>query len=182
VIGGSSVLPQLDDRELAGLRAVGAHWQASVQDLAAWERALPVDPRLSYESEPGARRGRFVEIRMGRPDQSENLEAMPSAGATPSGSGRLGFVVRRVLVGPVLRSAAVAEERMRKLVALPVLSSDALSSVAYGPEAMLAVLVLAGSAQLKLSLPIAAGIVVLMVAVGLGYRQVIRAYPQGGGS
>jgi amino acid transporter len=176
------VLPQLDARELAGLRAVGAHWQGSVQDLAAWERALPVDPRLSYESEFGARRGRFVEIRIGQPDHSENLEAMPLAGASPSGSGRLGFVVRRVLMGPVLRSAAVAEERMRKLVALPVLSSDALSSVAYGPEAMLAVLVLAGSAELKLSLPIAGAIIVLMMAVGLGYRQVIRAYPRGGGS
>jgi hypothetical protein len=56
---------------------------------------------------------------------------MPSAGTMSTGSGRLGFVVRRVLVGPALRSAAVAEERMRKLVALPVLSSDALSSVAY---------------------------------------------------
>jgi len=67
-------------------------------------------------------------------------------------------------------------------VALPVLSSDALSSVAYGPEAMLAVLVLAGSAELKVSLPLAAAIIVLMMAVGLGYRQVIRAYPQGGGS
>jgi amino acid transporter len=91
-------------------------------------------------------------------------------------------MVRRVLVGPALRSAAVAEERMRKLVALPVLASDALSSVAYGPEAMLAVLVLAGSAQLQVSLPISGAIIVLMLAVGLGYRQVIRAYPQGGGS
>ncbi len=107
---------------------------------------------------------------------------MPWAGAMPASSGRLGFVVRRALVGPVLRSAAVAEERMRKLVALPVLASDALSSVAYGPEAMLAVLVLAGSAELKLSLPIAGAIIVLMIAVGLGYRQVIRAYPHGGGS
>ena len=71
-VGGSSVLPQLDARELAGLRAVGAHWQGSVQDLAAWERALPVDPRLSYEGEFGARRGRFVEIRIGRPDHSDN--------------------------------------------------------------------------------------------------------------
>ncbi len=123
-----------------------------------------------------------MEIRIGRFDHSDNLEAMPLAGATPSGSGRLAFVVRRVLMGPVLRSAAVAEERMRKLVALPVLSSDALSSVAYGPEAMLAVLVLAGSAELKLSLPIAGAIIVLMMAVGLGYRQVIRAYPRGGGS
>jgi amino acid transporter len=47
---------------------------------------------------------------------------------------------------------------------------------------MLSVLVLAGSAQLRLSLPIAGAIIVLMVAVGLGYRQVIRAYPEGGGS
>jgi hypothetical protein len=90
-----------------------------------------------------------VQIRSGRPEHSEDLEAMPLAGAIPSGSGRFGFVVRRVLLGPALRSAAVAEERMRKLVALPVLSSDALSSVAYGPEAMLAVLVLAGSAELR---------------------------------
>ena len=181
-VGGSTVLPVLDGPELSGLRAAGMQWQDSAEIRAPEERTLPVDPRLSYESEPGARRGRFVQIRSGRPEHSEDLEAMPAAGAIPSGPGRFRFVARRVLLGPPLRSAAVAEERMRKLVALPVLSSDALSSVAYGPEAMLAVLVLAGSAELKISLPIAAAIIVLMIAVGLGYRQVIRAYPQGGGS
>ena len=93
---------------------------------------------------------------------------MPLAGAIPSGSGRFGFIARRVIFGPALRSAALAEERMRKLLALPVLSSDALSSVAYGPEAMLVVLALAGSAQLKVSLPIAGAIIVLMIAVGFG--------------
>ncbi|MFD7641833.1 APC family permease [Kitasatospora sp. NPDC059795] len=71
---------------------------------------------------------------------------------------------------------------MRKLVALPVLSADALSSVAYGPEAMLAVLVLAGGAGLRFSVPIAVTIVFLMLAVGVSYRQTIRAYPHGGGS
>ncbi|MFI6289889.1 APC family permease [Streptomyces sp. NPDC051018] len=71
---------------------------------------------------------------------------------------------------------------MRKLVALPVLSADALSSVAYGPEAMLAVLVLAGAAGLAYSFPVGGAIVVLMLAVGLSYRQTIRAYPHGGGS
>ena len=71
---------------------------------------------------------------------------------------------------------------MRKLVALAVLSSDALSSVAYGPEAMLAVLALAGSSALGLSLGISVAIVVLMLAVGLSYRQLIMAYPHGGGS
>jgi hypothetical protein len=163
-VAGSAVLPVLDGPELSGLRAAGIQWQDSAESRAPEERALPVDPRLSYESEPGARRGRFVQIRSGRPEHSEDLEAMPLAGAIPSGSGRFGFVARRVLLGPALRSAAVAEERMRKLVALPVLSSDALSSVAYGPEAMLAVLVLAGSAELKVSLPIAAAIIVLMMA------------------
>nr|WP_242573193.1 APC family permease [Streptomyces sp. NP-1717] len=71
---------------------------------------------------------------------------------------------------------------MRKLVALPVLSADALSSVAYGPEALLAVLVLAGTAGLGYSIPIAATIVFLMLAIGISYRQTIRAYPRGGGS
>ncbi|MFF3749468.1 APC family permease [Streptomyces sp. NPDC002018] len=71
---------------------------------------------------------------------------------------------------------------MRKIVALPVLSADALSSVAYGPEALLAVLVLAGTAGLAYSLPVAGAIVFLMLAVGLSYRQTIRAYPRGGGS
>jgi amino acid transporter len=71
---------------------------------------------------------------------------------------------------------------MRKLIALPVLSSDALSSVAYGPEAILSVLVLAGAGALRLSLPIAAAIAFLMLAVGVSYRQTIRAYPHGGGS
>ncbi|MEV0777085.1 APC family permease [Streptomyces sp. NPDC050428] len=71
---------------------------------------------------------------------------------------------------------------MRKLVALPVLSADALSSVAYGPEALLAVLVLAGTAGLGYSTPVAATIVFLMLAIGVSYRQTIRAYPRGGGS
>ncbi|WP_237531016.1 APC family permease, partial [Streptomyces sp. SID3212] len=71
---------------------------------------------------------------------------------------------------------------MRKLVALPVLSADALSSVAYGPEAMLLVLVLAGTAGLHATVPVALAIVFLMLAVGLSYRQTIRAYPMGGGS
>ncbi len=70
---------------------------------------------------------------------------------------------------------------MRKLVALPMLSADALSSVAYGPQAMLAVLVLAGLSGLSYSLPVGAAIAFLMLAVGISYRQTIRAHPRGGG-
>jgi amino acid transporter len=63
-----------------------------------------------------------------------------------------------------------------------VLSSDALSSVAYATQEIIAVLVLAGSAALAVSLPITLAIVLLIAVVVLSYRQTIRAYPQGGGS
>jgi amino acid transporter len=66
--------------------------------------------------------------------------------------------------------------------ALAILSSDALSSVAYGTEAALGVLVLAGSGALRLSVPITLAIIVLIGIVVLSYRQTIEAYPQGGGS
>jgi amino acid transporter len=66
--------------------------------------------------------------------------------------------------------------------ALAVLSSDALSSVAYATEEILLVLVAAGSAALGWSLPIAVAIVLLLSVVVLSYRQTIRAYPKGGGS
>jgi hypothetical protein len=115
----------------------------------------------------------------GPPDElvATELAAVPE---TPLG--QVLTRVRRLILGPPLHSAAVVHERMPKLIALPVLSSDLLSSVAYGPEAMLAVLVLAGGAALRLSLPIAAALVVLMVTVGQSYRQTIRAYPTGAGS
>src|SRR5581483_12435810 len=61
-------------------------------------------------------------------------------------------------------------------------SSDALSSTAYATEEILKVLLLAGSAALWVSLPIAAVIVALLAVVGFSYRQTIKAYPKGGGS
>ncbi|HLH64453.1 MAG TPA: APC family permease [Solirubrobacteraceae bacterium] len=177
-------LPALDERQVRGLREVGERWASWAQADGARPRALPVDPRLSYQLDrPG--RGAFVSIRGRRPgasDDSQDIETTPQADTPDSALGRAGRMVRRVLVGPPLRSTAIAEQRMRIAVALPVLSPDALSSVAYGPEAMMAVLVAAGSAQLGLSLPIGAVLVVLMLAVGMGYRQVIRAFPHGGGS
>ncbi len=118
----------------------------------------------------------------GRDGRLPVIEASTEAEALPTLPGRIAYRVRRVLLGPPLSATSIATERMRKLIALPVLSADALSSVAYGPEAMLAVLVLAGSAGLRYSLPIAAAIVLLMLAVGVSYRQTIRAYPHGGGS
>jgi amino acid transporter len=173
-------LPALDDRAVAALREVGSQWASCMADREAWDQALPVDPDLRYlEGEPAG--GGFVRIRSAT-GQDDDLEATTKGDVRDSRLGRLQHTVRRVLIGPPLRSTALAEQRMSKRLALPVLSPDAISSVAYGPEAMMAILVLAGSSELKLSLPIGAVLVVLMVSVGLGYRQVIRAYPHGGGS
>lgn len=149
-----------------------------------WQRALPVDPRL--EGGPTSVRAggwsRFGGVEFSLTPRGDEVVASQPAGEPGSAPGRMLGRARRWVLGPPLESTAVLAERMSKRVALPVLSSDALSSVAYGPEAMLSVLVLAGSGALGASLPIAAAIVVLMVAVGLSYRQTIRAYPHGGGS
>jgi len=66
--------------------------------------------------------------------------------------------------------------------ALPILSSDALSSVAYATDAALGILILAGSGALAFSLPITITIVALIAIVVFSYRQTITAYPQGGGA
>lgn len=174
-------IPGLDERAEAGLREVGRQWAARTRSSAAANRELPLDPNLHALTEP-VPRSQFVHIHSARPGDGSDLEATPRAGVADSSAGRLRSRLRRVAIGPPLRSTAIAEERMSNRLALPVLSPDALSSVAYGPEAMMAILVLAGSAELKLSLPIGAVLVVLMISVGLGYRQVIRAYPHGGGS
>jgi amino acid transporter len=73
-------------------------------------------------------------------------------------------------------------ERLTALGGLAALSLDALSSVAYGPEAILVVLVTAGVSALKYSLPITVAIVVLLAALVTSYRQVIEAFPNGGGA
>ncbi|HTU88099.1 MAG TPA: APC family permease [Solirubrobacteraceae bacterium] len=175
-------LPPLDDQQVNGLREVAGKWTGRMPDREAWKHALPVDPHLTYMVDRAGRGSAFVGIRSGSADDADAIESTPRADEPDSRLGRALYLVRRVLIGPPLRSTAIAEERMSRFLALPVLSPDALSSVAYGPEAMMAVLVLAGSVELKRSLPIGAVLVVLMLAVGLGYRQVIRAYPHGGGS
>ncbi len=72
-------------------------------------------------------------------------------------------------------------EQITSLEGIPALSLDAISSVAYGPEAMLVVLASAGVGALAKIEPITVGIVVLLVILVLSYRQVIEAYPDGGG-
>ena len=96
--------------------------------------------------------------------------------ATPrSALGKL----RRFLVGRPLATEQQAHERLTKVKALAVFSSDALSSVAYATEAILGVLILAGAAAFGYIIPIAIAIAVLLAIVAVSYRQTIAAYPNG---
>jgi hypothetical protein len=79
---------------------------------------------------------------VGAETEDDELEATVQAGEGDSPTGRVAYALRRVLIGPALRSTAIAEERIGRPLALAV----------------------------------------LMLSVGLGYRQVVRAYPHGGGS
>ena len=85
------------------------------------------------------------------------------------------------LLGQPLPTSASQHERLPNSQAMAVLSSDALSSVAYATDQTLAVLVLAGSAALIWSLPITLAVVALVAVVVLSYRQTLHAYPEGGG-
>src|SRR5438874_9909398 len=88
----------------------------------------------------------------------------------------------RVLVGTPIHSELEINERLSKKKALAVFSSDALSSVAYAPQATLVVLLAAGTGALFWSLPISIAVVLLLAVVVFSYRQTIYAYPSGGGS
>ena len=86
------------------------------------------------------------------------------------------------LLGKPFSNAVASSQRLRKLLALPILASDALSSVAYGSEEILRVLMFAGVAALGLSLYISAVICLLLAMLCASYYQTIQAYPNGGGA
>ncbi len=91
-------------------------------------------------------------------------------------------MLRRMLVGQPLATAQQAHERLGNFAALAVFASDGLSSVAYATEEILLILVCAGPGALHLSLPISLAIAVLIAIVATSYRQVVYAYPFGGGA
>ncbi len=88
----------------------------------------------------------------------------------------------RFLVGPPLRARDISREQITPAEGLPALSLDALTSVAYGPEAIIAVLAVAGAGALHLVLPVTVVIVALLAILVFSYSQVIDAYPGGGGA
>ena len=90
--------------------------------------------------------------------------------------------VKRLMVGAPIPSHLAHHERFSKVTGLAVLSSDALSSVAYATEEILRVLTIGGAAALWLVTPIGGVIAAMLAVVAFSYRQTIHAYPNGGGA
>ena len=110
-----------------------------------------------------------------------NLVAKEAASAPRTTVERAFARLRGVLFGKPLSIHEEISQRLSKVKALAIFSSDPISSSAYATEEILRVLVVAGSGALFLSLPVAAAIALLLGVVSISYRQIVHAYPSGGG-
>lgn len=90
-------------------------------------------------------------------------------------------IAKRILIGDPLGTDELDGQLLPKRRALPIFASDALSSVAYAPQELLMILAIGGTAMLAFSPGVAAAVVALLIVVVLSYRQLIKAYPSGGG-
>ena len=153
-------------------------------------RREPLIPGLElHEVRKGVKPGsRYVRVvprseqpfrRLGRPDL---LQATEAAIRPRTALEAVWRQFKRLLVGVPLATAQLAHERLSKVKALAVFSSDLLSSSAYATEEILLILILAGTGAFNLSIPIALAIAALAAMVSTSYRQTIRAYPSGGGA
>ncbi|HEY7268644.1 MAG TPA: amino acid permease, partial [Dehalococcoidia bacterium] len=141
-----------------------------------------------YETIPGSKPGTRT-YRRTRPSEEKlhkvgegAFEATKVALRPRTGLGRFMASARGVLIGQPLASSQLSHERLTKVKALAIFSSDALSSAAYATEEILLILILAGTAAMTKSIPISLAIATLAVIVVISYRQTIKAYPNGGGA
>ncbi|MEA2608150.1 MAG: hypothetical protein QOJ75_393 [Chloroflexota bacterium] len=110
------------------------------------------------------------------------LVAKAAASRPLTPTGRLVRRIRGIVFGRPLSTEEEIGERLSKKKAMAIFSSDAISSSAYATEEILRVLVLAGAGALLLSIQVAIAIALLLAVVSVSYRQVCRAYPNGGGA
>ena len=110
--------------------------------------------------------------------QPAEPSALPPPHKYDSALGRL----RHFVFGRALPTSGLGHGKLPNFLALPIFSSDALSSNAYATEAILGILILAGTGALHFAWAIALGIAALLITVVLSYRQIIFAYPEGGGA
>ncbi len=116
------------------------------------------------------------------PNSSKDRPVVRKLGSTSTSSTKGPLNLWRLLVGRPLRTSESAKERINPIEGLSALSLDALTSVAYGPEALLSVLAVGGATALNAMVPITIVIVILLAVLVTSYRQVIEAYPTGGGA
>jgi amino acid transporter len=179
---------QPSEEEVRALKEAGRLWA----DLPSSNGSgLDVSPDLDVVQERGRPESRYVRVYKARRKGFEKLEpghiqVTRRATAPKSGFGRARMSIQEFLLGPPLATRQLAHERLTKVKALAVLSSDALSSVAYAPEQILLVFASAGVGFLAFKsgadLGVMAAITFLLFTVVLSYRQTIKAYPKGGGS
>jgi hypothetical protein len=110
------------------------------------------------------------------------MGAKAAASAPTTTLGRRIARVRSFVFGKPLSNAQEIGERLSKKLALPIFSSDAISSSAYATDEILRVLILAGAAAMTWSIGVAAAIALMLTIVAFSYRQVCRGYPSGGGA
>ena len=108
--------------------------------------------------------------------------AKPEKEVTHGRAARSFRALKRFFIGRPLYTAEEGLQRLNKIRALAVFGSDAISSSAYATQASLAILMVAGSAALGVSIYTALAIALLLSMVAFSYRQTVHAYPHGGGS
>ena len=138
--------------------------------------------RTGAKLHPAGRRAgdRPSPCRAGRADRHAARRDVRTHRAVPSLSD-LGQLPKRLVLGRPVRSDRAGESLLPKRLALPIFASDALSSVAYATQEILIILTLGGTAYLFLAPWVAAGVGRAADRGGASYRQVVHAYPSGGG-
>jgi amino acid transporter len=159
-----------------------------MRDDAVSRRRGHVDPMLEVHERRGGRRPGDAYVRIVRPFGEEfQLEGGRLVATERTVLHRRGWhtalrSVRTFLFGRPIPTAQEGHERLTKLKALAVFSSDNISSSAYATEEMMRILVVAGAGGIALTMPLTLVIVAVLAVVATSYRQTIKAYPNGASS
>jgi amino acid transporter len=159
-------------------------------DRSSGDGPRRVDPFLEVRETHRGRRPGDRRVRIVRPFEAEfergegGRHLVASERTFLRGAGWRGALraLRTVLIGRPISTRREHTERLTKLKALAIFSSDNISSSAYGPEEIMRVLAFASLGALSLTLPLAGMIVLMLAIVTASYRQTIRAYPKGASS
>ena len=148
-----------------------------------------IDPLLEVREKRRGQRPGDSYVRIVRPfeDEFERGEEGRLIASERTVLGRTGWTsllrrIRTVLIGRPISSVHEMHERLTKVKALAIFSSDNISSSAYATEEMMRILVLGGIGALSLTMPITIAIVVILAIVATSYMQTIKAYPNGASS